>query len=82
MEAAAIKVIKREMQEVESEIAYLRQALSGKTAIVEISEFPGPIRALSIARMAAEFGAHPIVINVQSLYNQGTYAQHQVSPEN
>jgi nitrogenase molybdenum-iron protein alpha/beta subunit len=64
MEAVAIKVIEREMQEVEPEIAYLRQALSGKTAIVEISEFPGPIRALSIARMAAEFGAHPVVINV------------------
>jgi nitrogenase molybdenum-iron protein alpha/beta subunit len=64
METVAIKVIEREMQEVEPEIAYLRQALFGKTAIVEISEFPGPIRALSIARMAAEFGAHPVVINV------------------
>ena len=28
------------------------------------SEFPGPIRALSLARMAAEFGAHPVVVNV------------------
>ena len=29
----------------------------GKTALIEISEFPGPIRALSLAGMAAEFGA-------------------------
>lgn len=64
MEADAIKVIEREMQKVKPEIEYLRQALSGKTAIIEVSEFPGPIRALSLARMAAVFGTHPVVINV------------------
>jgi nitrogenase molybdenum-iron protein alpha/beta subunit len=32
--------------------------------LIEISEFPGPIRALSLAQMAEEFGAHPIVINL------------------
>ena len=42
----------------------LKQALEGKTAVIEVSEFPGPIRALSLARMAEEFGAHPVVINV------------------
>jgi nitrogenase molybdenum-iron protein alpha/beta subunit len=57
MEAEAMKVIEREMQEVEPEIEYLKQVLSGKTAVIEISEFPGPKRALSLARMAAEFGA-------------------------
>ena len=36
----------------------------GKTALIEIAEFPGPIRALSLAQMAEEFGAHPIVINL------------------
>jgi len=69
MKTVAIKVIEQEMQEVEPEIAYLRQALSGKTAIVEIIGIPGPIRALSIARMAAELGAHPVVstfIHIQS----------------
>jgi nitrogenase molybdenum-iron protein alpha/beta subunit len=64
MEDEAVKVIEREIQEVKPEIEHLRKALSGKTAIIEISEFPGPIRALSLARMAAEFGAHPVVINV------------------
>ncbi len=64
MEEEALKVIEREMEEVEPEIKYLKQALSGKTAIIEISEFPGPIRALSLARMAEEFGAHPVVVNV------------------
>ena len=64
MEEKALEVIRRETKEVEPDLAYLREALSGKTAIIEISEFPGPIRALSLARMAEEFGAHPVVINV------------------
>jgi nitrogenase molybdenum-iron protein alpha/beta subunit len=63
-EEKAMEVIGLEMRKVEPDLAYLKEALSGKTAIIEISEFPGPIRALSLARMAAEFGAHPVVINV------------------
>ena len=43
MEEKALEVIEREMREVEPDLAFLRQALSGKTAIIEISEFPGPI---------------------------------------
>ncbi|MDD1679228.1 MAG: hypothetical protein LUO93_08635 [Methanomicrobiales archaeon] len=57
-------VIAKETRAVASDLSYLRQALDGKTGIIEISEFPGPIRALSLARMAEEFGAHPVVINV------------------
>jgi nitrogenase molybdenum-iron protein alpha/beta subunit len=64
MEKKAREVIERETRVVEQDLTYLRQALEGKTAIIEISEFPGPIRALSLARMAEEFGAHPVVINV------------------
>jgi len=64
MEEKALEVIEREMREVEPDLTYLKEALSGKTAIIEVSEFPGPIRALSLARMAGEFGAHPVVINV------------------
>ncbi len=64
MEEKALEVIEREMREVEPDLAYMRQALEGRTAVIEISEFPGPIRALSLARMAEEFGAHPVVINV------------------
>jgi nitrogenase molybdenum-iron protein alpha/beta subunit len=60
----AREVIARETRMVESDLTYLRQALQGKDAIIEISEFPGPIRALSLARMAEEFGARPVVINV------------------
>ncbi len=63
-EESALEVIENETKEVEGDISYLRKALDGKTAIIEISEFPGPIRALSLARMAEEFGAHPVVINV------------------
>jgi nitrogenase molybdenum-iron protein alpha/beta subunit len=64
MEKKALEVIGQETREVAPDLAYLDEALSGKTAIIEISEFPGPIRALSLARMAEEFGAHPVVINV------------------
>jgi nitrogenase molybdenum-iron protein alpha/beta subunit len=64
LEREAQAVIAKETEAVASDLSYLRQALEGKTAIIEISEFPGPIRALSLARMAEEFGAHPVVINV------------------
>jgi nitrogenase molybdenum-iron protein alpha/beta subunit len=64
LEEKAFEVIERETREVESDLRYLKEALDGKTAIIEITEFPGPIRALSLARMAEEFGAHPVVINV------------------
>jgi len=63
-EREALEVIKGETRKVEDDLAYLKRALAGKTAIIEISEFPGPIRALSLARMAEEFGAYPVVINV------------------
>lgn len=57
-------VIAEETHAVAEDLSYLQHALEGKTAIIEISEFPGPIRALSLARMAEEFGAYPVVINV------------------
>jgi len=64
MEKKALEVIERETKRVLPDLAYLRQVLEGKTALIEITEFPGPIRALSLARMAEEFGAHPTVLNV------------------
>lgn len=56
--------IAAEEQKVEAEAGRLRELLDGRTALVEIAEFPGPIRALAMARMAEEFGAKPIVINL------------------
>ncbi|BAI60975.1 nitrogenase associated protein [Methanocella paludicola SANAE] len=64
LEDKALEVIERETEQVQPYLDYLHEALNGKTAIIEISEFPGPIRALSLARMVEEFGAHPVVINV------------------
>jgi nitrogenase molybdenum-iron protein alpha/beta subunit len=64
MEDAAKEWIRRETAAVDSDIETLRQFFGGRTAMVEITEFPGPIRALSLARMAEEFGAHPVVINL------------------
>jgi nitrogenase molybdenum-iron protein alpha/beta subunit len=64
LEDRAREVIDREMAAVAPELDTMRRCLEGKAALIEISEFPGPIRALSLAQMAKEFGAHPVVINL------------------
>jgi len=64
LEAQALEVIRREEAAVAEALGTLRRCFEGRTALIEISEFPGPIRALSLARMAEEFGAHPIIINL------------------
>jgi len=64
LEDRAREVIVREMAAVERELDTLRRCFEGRTALIEIAEFPGPIRALSLARMAEEFGAHPIIVNL------------------
>jgi nitrogenase molybdenum-iron protein alpha/beta subunit len=64
LEGQARDLIHEEMTQVGQELDDLRFCFEGRTALIEISEFPGPIRALSLARMAEEFGAHPIVINL------------------
>ena len=56
-------LIREETLGVASELDTLREGFDGRTALIEITEFPGPIRALSLARMAQEFGAHPVIIN-------------------
>jgi nitrogenase molybdenum-iron protein alpha/beta subunit len=63
-EKQAQEVIHREMAAVADSLDALQRNFDEKTALIEISEFPGPIRALSLARMAEEFGAHPIIINL------------------
>ena len=57
-------VVRKETAAAGRELEILRQCFEGRTALIEITEFPGPIRALSLARMAAEFGARPIVVNL------------------
>ncbi|HXY88272.1 MAG TPA: nitrogenase component 1 [Candidatus Acidoferrales bacterium] len=64
MKKEAEEVIKTETRKIMPDLTYLKQVLEGKTALIEITEFPGPIRALSLARMAEELGAHPVVLNV------------------
>ncbi|UCC17095.1 MAG: hypothetical protein JSU58_00645 [Dehalococcoidales bacterium] len=64
LEESAKHMIQKETSELTGEIDTIRKFFDGKTALVEIAEFPGPIRALALARMAGEFGAHPIVINI------------------
>ena len=64
LEDRARELIRQESAAVARELDTLRGCFGGKTALIEIAEFPGPIRALSLAQMAVEFGAHPIVINL------------------
>ncbi len=64
LEDQAREFICQETAGLGKEIDTLRGCFEGKTALIEITEFPGPIRALSLASMAEEFGAHPIVINL------------------
>jgi nitrogenase molybdenum-iron protein alpha/beta subunit len=64
LEERARELIDKEMAGVSSEVDTLRRFFDGKTALIEISEYPGPIRALSLATMASEFGARPVVINL------------------
>jgi nitrogenase molybdenum-iron protein alpha/beta subunit len=64
LESRAREVIRQETAAVSHELDALRRCFEGKTVLIEISDFPGPIRALSLARMAEEFGAHPVVINL------------------
>jgi nitrogenase molybdenum-iron protein alpha/beta subunit len=60
----ALEVLRKETEQVLPELDYLRQTLKEKTVLVEVQDSFGPIRALSIARMAEEFDAHPIVLNI------------------
>ncbi len=64
LEEQAREMINKETGELAEEIDIMRQFLDGKTALVEVTEYPGPIRALALARMAKEFGARPIVVNI------------------
>jgi len=64
LEKQAKQMISNETRQLKAEIDTLKRFFDGKTALVEVTEFPGPIRALSLARMAEEFGAHPVVINI------------------
>ena len=63
LEERARELVRQETAAVAREVETLRRCFEGKTALIEITEFPGPIRALSLASMAEEFGAHPIIVN-------------------
>ena len=64
LEKEAKELVRKETDQVRNEAESLRKNLDGKTAIIEVAEFPGPIRALSMAQMVEEFGAKPVVVNV------------------
>jgi len=64
LEEKAFEVIEEEEAAVKGDIERTQTALQGKTALIEIAEYPGPMRALALARMVKEHGGEPIIINL------------------
>ncbi len=63
-ERKALAFIEEEEKKIEEDIKKIGRALEGKTALIEIAEYPGPMRALALARMVKEFRADPVIINL------------------
>ncbi len=64
LEEKALKLIEEEEEKVKEDIQKINNLLEGKSALIEIAEYPGPMRALALARMVEECGATPIIINL------------------
>jgi nitrogenase molybdenum-iron protein alpha/beta subunit len=60
----ALQFIQKEESKVKEDMQKMEKALEGKTALIEIAEYPGPMRALALARMVTECGADPIIVNL------------------
>jgi nitrogenase molybdenum-iron protein alpha/beta subunit len=60
----ALELIDNEERKVKPDIEKTQKVLGGKTALIEIAEYPGPMRALALARMIEEYGGNPVVINL------------------
>ena len=60
----ALTLIDHEERSVKPDIEKTQKVLEGKTALIEIAEYPGPMRALALARMIEEYGGNPVVINL------------------
>jgi nitrogenase molybdenum-iron protein alpha/beta subunit len=64
LEEKAEALIEKEEHAVKEDIQKIQETLNGKTILIEIAEYPGPIRALALARMVKDCGGEPIVINM------------------
>lgn len=64
LEKKALTFIHEEESKIKEDIKKIEESLEGKTALIEIAEYPGPMRALALARMAKEYGAEPVVVNL------------------
>lgn len=60
---AAEDYIEKETDRISKSLDTCRHLLKGRTALIEVAEFPGPIRALAMAKMVEEFGARAVVVN-------------------
>lgn len=63
-EETALTFIEKEETRIKEDIEKIHRALEGKPALIEIAEYPGPMRALALARMVEECGGDPLIINL------------------
>jgi len=64
LEEKALTLIEEEERKIREDIKRTKNALEGTPVLIEIAEYPGPMRALALARMAKELGAEPVIINL------------------
>ena len=64
LEQEASAFIEEKEKNVKEDIITMKNALEGSRALIEIAEYPGPMRALALARMIKDYGGEPIVINL------------------
>lgn len=64
LEKKAFSLIEKEETSIKTHIQKIQNMLEGNTSLIEIAEYPGPMRALALARMVKECGGEPIVINL------------------
>lgn len=63
LEKKALALIEREETKIKEDIQKIQENLEGKPSLIEIAEYPGPMRALALARMVKECNGEPVVIN-------------------
>ncbi len=64
LEEKASDLIREEEGKVKEYIKRIHETLEGTSALIEIAEYPGPMRALALARMVKECGGDPVIINL------------------
>jgi nitrogenase molybdenum-iron protein alpha/beta subunit len=64
IEKKALSFIEKEEKKVKKDIDTIHKSIQGKNVLIEIAEYPGPLRALALARMVKECNGIPVIINL------------------